>query len=102
MSWGTREGSGQVSRRGWIMFVAMSVIWGLPYLLIKVAVGGVSVPVLVLARVGLGAAVLLPIALRHRQLAGIWPVWPWVALFAVVQIILPWVAPSEAGRGRGG
>jgi drug/metabolite transporter (DMT)-like permease len=81
------------------MFVAMSVIWGLPYLLIKVAVGGVSVPVLVLARVGLGAALLLPIALRRRQLAPIKPVWPWLMLFALVEIIMPWYALSEAERG---
>ena len=81
------------------MFVAMSVIWGLPYLLIKVAVGGVSVPVLVLARVGLGAVMLLPIALRRRQLASIKPVWPWLMLFALVEIIMPWYALSEAERG---
>jgi drug/metabolite transporter (DMT)-like permease len=77
----------------------MSVIWGLPYLLIKVAVGGVSVPVLVLARVSLGAALLLPFALRRRQFAALKPVWPWLLLFAVVEIILPWFALSEAERG---
>ncbi|HEX9034512.1 MAG TPA: EamA family transporter [Streptosporangiaceae bacterium] len=87
-----------MSRRGWIMFAAMSVIWGLPYLLIKVAVGGVPVPVLVLARVSIGAALLLPIALRRKQLAAIRPVWPWLALFAVVEIIAPWFALSEAER----
>jgi drug/metabolite transporter (DMT)-like permease len=81
------------------MFAAMSVIWGVPYLLIKVAVGGVSVPVLVLARVGIGAALLLPIAIRRRQLASIRPVWPWLVLFALVEIILPWYALSEAERG---
>jgi drug/metabolite transporter (DMT)-like permease len=88
-----------VSRRGWVLFAAMSVIWGLPYLLIKVAVGGVSVPVLVLARVSLGAALLLPFALRRRQFAALKPVWPWLLLFAVVEIILPWFALSEAERG---
>ena len=88
-----------MSRRGWAMFAAMSVIWGLPYFLIKVAVGGVPVPVLVLARVSLGAALLLPAALRRRQFAAIRPVWPWLAMFAVVEIILPWFALSEAERG---
>ena len=39
-----------MSRRGWALFAAMSVIWGMPYLLIKIADGGVSAPVLVLAR----------------------------------------------------
>ena len=88
-----------MSRRGWVLFAAMSVIWGLPYLLIKVAVGGVSVPVLVLARVALGAAILLPVALRRKQFAAIRPVWPWLLLFAVVEIIMPWFALSEAERG---
>jgi hypothetical protein len=37
------------------LFAAMSVIWGIPYLLIKVTVGGVEPPVLVLARVTIGA-----------------------------------------------
>lgn len=80
------------------MFAAMSVIWGLPYLLIKVAVGGVPVPVLVLARVAIGAALLLPIALRRNQLAALRPVWHWVTLFALVEIIAPWFVLSEAER----
>jgi drug/metabolite transporter (DMT)-like permease len=81
------------------LFAAMSVIWGLPYLLIKVAVGGVPVPVLVLARVALGAALLLPLALRRRQFSTLKLVWPWMLLFAVVEIIIPWFALSEAERG---
>jgi drug/metabolite transporter (DMT)-like permease len=80
------------------MFAAMSVIWGVPYLLIKVAVGGVPVPVLVLARCAVGAALLLPIAWRRRQLAALKPVWRWLVLFAAVEIIAPWFALSEAER----
>src|SRR5215468_7022554 len=99
MSLGEQSGrSGGVSRRGWALFAAMSVLWGVPYLLIKVAVGGVPVPVLVLARVAIGAALLLPIAIRRRQLAAIKPVWPWLVLFAFVEIIMPWFALSEAER----
>jgi drug/metabolite transporter (DMT)-like permease len=85
-----------VSRRGWWLFAVMSVIWGIPYLLIKVADGGVAPPVLVLARVTIGAALLLPIAIRRRELAPLLPRWPWVALFAVVEIITPWLLLSEA------
>jgi drug/metabolite transporter (DMT)-like permease len=87
-----------VSRRGWALFAAMSVIWGIPYLLIKVADGGVEVPVLVLARVGIGAALLLPAALRRRQLGTLLPHWRWLAAFAVVEIITPWLLLSEAER----
>jgi len=87
-----------VSRRGWVLFAAMSVIWGIPYLLIKVADGGVAVPVLVLARVGIGAALLLPVAVRRRQLGTLRPHWRWLAAFAVVEIITPWLLLSEAER----
>jgi drug/metabolite transporter (DMT)-like permease len=85
-----------VSRRGWVLFTTMSVIWGIPYLLIKIAVGGVPVPVLVLARVTIGAALLLPVALRRRQLSALLPYWRWLAVFAVVEIISPWFLLSEA------
>jgi drug/metabolite transporter (DMT)-like permease len=74
----------------------MSLIWGIPYLLIKVADGGVAPPVLVLARVAIGAALLLPIAIRRRELAPLLPYWRWLVLFAVVEIITPWLLLSEA------
>ena len=85
-----------MSRRGWLLFAAMSVIWGIPYLLIKVADGGVAPPVLVLARVTIGAALLLPIAIRRRELAPLLPHWRWLALFAFVEIVAPWLLLSEA------
>jgi drug/metabolite transporter (DMT)-like permease len=87
-----------LSKRGWLLFSAMGVIWGIPYLLIKVADGGVSVPVLVFARVAGGALVLLPIAARRRQLGPLRSRWRWLALFAAVEIILPWLFLSAAER----
>ena len=85
-----------MSRRGWWLFAAMSLIWGIPYLLIKVAVEGVSPPVLVLARVSIGAALLLPIAIRRGELAVLRPYWRWLILFALIEIITPWLLLSEA------
>src|SRR5215467_7727727 len=89
---------GVLSRRGLALFAAMSVIWGMPYLLIKIAVGGVPVSVLVLARVVIGAALLLPIALRRGEFAALRGVWRWVVLFAFVEIVFPWIVLSEAER----
>jgi drug/metabolite transporter (DMT)-like permease len=85
-----------VSRRGWWLFAAMGLIWGVPYLLIKVADSGVAPPVLVLARVSIGAALLLPIAIRRRELAPLRPYWRWLVLFAIVEIVTPWLLLSEA------
>jgi drug/metabolite transporter (DMT)-like permease len=87
-----------VSRRGWLLFVAMGAIWGVPYLLIKVADGGVAVPVLVFSRVAIGAALLLPIALRRGQIGVLRPHWRWLLIFAVVEVILPWMLLSDAER----
>ena len=83
-------------RRAWWLFAAMSLIWGVPYLLIKVAVGGVAPPVLVLARVGVGAALLLPVAIRRGEIAPLREHWRWIALFALVEILAPWLLLSEA------
>ena len=85
-----------MSRRGWWLFAAMSLIWGIPYLLIKVADSGVAPPVLVLARVTIGAALLLPIAVRRRELTLLLPYWRWLILFALVEIVAPWLLLSEA------
>jgi drug/metabolite transporter (DMT)-like permease len=87
-----------VSRRGWVLFALMSVIWGMPYLFIKVADGGVAVPVLVFSRVTIAAALLLPLALRGRQFGGLWRHWRWLILFACVEMIVPWALLSNAER----
>src|SRR5439155_20270003 len=91
-------GGGAVSRRGWLLFAAMGVIWGVPYLLIKVADGGVAVPVLVFSRVAVGAVLLLPVALRRGQIAALRGHWRWLLIFAVVEVILPWLLLSDAER----
>ena len=59
-----------VTRRGWFLFGAMGVIWGVPYLLIKVAVADLSPASLVFLRTVTGALVLLPIAHRHAGRSG--------------------------------
>src|SRR5690348_3622815 len=76
----------------------MSVIWGIPYLMIKVAVEGVSVPVLVLARTAVGAAVLLPMALSRQSLTMIRNHWKALLGFAFFEIIAAWWLLSDAER----
>ena len=87
-----------MSRRGWALFAIMGVIWGVPYLLIKIADGGVSVPVLVFARVLIGSLLLVPIAVRRGRLPALRPRWRWIAAFAGVEVILPWLLLSSAER----
>jgi len=80
------------------LFLAMSIIWGIPYLMIKVAVEGVSVPVLVLARTAVGAAVLLPLAFSRQTLTIVRNHWPALLGFAFFEIIAAWWLLSDAER----
>lgn len=93
-----REGEDDVTKRGWLMFAAMSVIWGIPYLMIKVAVEGVSAPFLVFARTGLAAAVLMPLALRRAHLDALRRHWRPLAVFAALEVIVPWWLLSDSER----
>lgn len=87
-----------MSLRGWILFAAMSVIWGVPYLLIKVAVEGVSVPVLVLARTAVGAMILIPLALNRAAWAPVVKHWKPVVVFAFFEIIAAWFLLTNAEK----
>jgi drug/metabolite transporter (DMT)-like permease len=80
-----------VSRRGWALFLAMGVIWGVPYLLIKVAVEEISPSTLVLARTALASVVLLPVALARGGLGAVFAAWRPLVAFAVIEIMVPWV-----------
>ncbi|HEY3831535.1 MAG TPA: DMT family transporter [Acidimicrobiia bacterium] len=85
-----------MTRRGWLLFAAMSVIWGVPYLLIKVAVDHVAPPVVVFGRTSLAAVVLLAIAARARQLRPALRFWPWVLAFAAIEMTGPWLLVTNA------
>jgi drug/metabolite transporter (DMT)-like permease len=76
----------------------MAVIWGIPYLLIKIAVGELTPAGLVLLRTALGAALLLPIAATRGWLTPLIPYWRWVIAYTVVEVSLPWFLLSDAER----
>jgi drug/metabolite transporter (DMT)-like permease len=79
-----------VSARAWIAFAAVSTLWGIPYLFIKVAVDdGVSPWVLAWVRVVLGAAVLLGLAWWAGALAPLRGRWRWIAVFGVTEVAIP-------------
>jgi drug/metabolite transporter (DMT)-like permease len=77
-----------VSARGWGLFAAVSVIWGMPYLFIKIAVDdGISPGFVAWSRVTLAALLLLPLAWRAGALRGL--KLGWVTLFAATEIAIP-------------
>ena len=79
-----------MSVRAWTAFAAVSTLWGIPYLFIKVAVDdGVPPAFLAWTRVWLGAAVLLALAHRAGVLGSVHGRLRWLAIFAVVEISIP-------------
>jgi drug/metabolite transporter (DMT)-like permease len=85
-----------VSRRGWVLFLTMSVIWGIPYLLIKVAVDEVSPVMLVFARCVVGAALLLPWTIAKGLLRPALRHWRALLLFTVLEMAGPWLLIAYA------
>jgi drug/metabolite transporter (DMT)-like permease len=87
-----------MSRRNWALFAAMCVVWGIPYLLIRVAVRDVSPGTLVFLRTGIGGLVLLPLALRAGGFRCVLPRWRPLLAFTVIEMALPWLFLSDAER----
>jgi drug/metabolite transporter (DMT)-like permease len=79
-----------VSARGWILFAAVSVIWGMPYLFIKLAVEEMSPSLVAWSRLAIAAAVLLPIAWRLGALRGLGNRWRVLVAFGAVEMAVPW------------
>lgn len=79
-----------MSRRGWALFIAMGLIWGIPYLLIKIAVDELTPASVVFGRTGIGALLLLPVAAMRGQIRPILRKWRPLVAFAIVEICVPW------------
>lgn len=73
-----------------VLFLITAALWGASYLFIKVALDdGMSEGVILCARCGLGALVLLPLALRQGAIAPALERRGWIAVLAVTQVLLP-------------
>ncbi|CAB4865736.1 unannotated protein [freshwater metagenome] len=88
-----------MSRRGLTLFLLVGLLWGIPYLFIKVAVDketGFPPAIVVFGRVLIGAAILLPIAMRDgslkKALSGI----KYIAFYALLEMIAPWILIGTA------
>lgn len=87
-----------MTRRGWVLFTTMCVLWGMPYLLIKIAVEELSPPQLVLLRTGIAAALLLPWAAARGQLAPLRRHWKPLLVFTLLELTVPWLLLASAER----
>ncbi|MCP2292172.1 DMT family transporter [Nocardia amikacinitolerans] len=79
-----------MSKRGWLLFLAMGVIWGVPYAMIAVAVEDFDPVFVAFARTLIGGLLLLPIALYTDALRPVFRRWRPLLLYTLVEISGPW------------
>jgi drug/metabolite transporter (DMT)-like permease len=87
-----------MTRRGWALFAAMCLIWGIPYLLIKVAVSDLNPVTLVFFRTAIGAVLLVPLAAARGSLPPLLPYWRWILAYTFLEVALPWLLLADAER----
>ena len=85
-----------MSRKGWLQFITLCVIWGIPYLFIRIAMRELSPPSLILLRCAPAALLLLPFALRRDTVRRVLAAWPWVLTYTATEICVPWLLLNHA------
>jgi drug/metabolite transporter (DMT)-like permease len=87
-----------MSRRGWVLFLSMGLIWGVPYLFIKVAVEHMTPASLVFLRTTVAALLLVPVAAARGQLRPLLPYWRPMLAYTAVELAIPWLLLANAER----
>ena len=85
-----------MSRKGVLLFAAMCVIWGVPYLMIRVAVRELAPVTLVFFRTAIAAALLVPVAAVRDELRPLVRRWRALVVYTVIEVAIPWVLLAEA------
>jgi len=87
-----------MTRKSWIQFGIVGFLWGIPYLLMKVAVADIPPPLIVAGRTLIGAAILIPIALRKNTLKDAIKGIKYVIPYAVLEMVGPWILITSAEK----
>jgi drug/metabolite transporter (DMT)-like permease len=85
-----------MSRRGALLFAAMCVIWGVPYLMIRVAVRELAPVTLVFLRTAFGSLLLVPFAAARGELRPLLRHWKALVAYTAVEVSIPWVLLARA------
>jgi drug/metabolite transporter (DMT)-like permease len=87
-----------MSRRAYFHFAVSGLFWGIPYLLMKVAVRDFPPAVIVCGRVLIGATILIPIAINQKVLMDAIRGWRFVLPYAIFEMMIPWILITNAEK----
>lgn len=85
-----------MTRKSWLLFVAVGFLWGIPYLLIRVAVRDFSPAMVVFSRVLIGALILVPLAIQNKSFGAALRGYKYIFMYAAVEIMGPWFLITKA------
>jgi drug/metabolite transporter (DMT)-like permease len=88
-----------MSRKIALIFALVGLLWGIPYLFIKVAVDeetGYAPAIVVFGRVLIGAAILIPLAIKDRSIFDAFRGIKYVAFYALLEMVIPWILIGTA------
>jgi drug/metabolite transporter (DMT)-like permease len=85
-----------MTRRGALLFAAMCLIWGIPYLMIRVAVRELAPVTLVFLRTGIAALLLVPAAALRGELRPLLARWRPLVAYTAIEVAVPWVLLAKA------
>lgn len=78
-----------MSKRGWLLIGALGLIWGTPYLFIRIAVEEISPSMVVFSRLLMGSIILLPLAFKQGQGGVIKTHRKGILIFALIEMVIP-------------
>ncbi|MCX6439328.1 MAG: EamA family transporter [Actinobacteria bacterium] len=87
-----------MTRKSWIFFGIVGFLWGIPYLLMKVAVADIPPPLIVAGRTLIGAAILIPIAIKKNTFKDAIKGIRYVIPYAVLEMVGPWILITNAEK----
>ena len=87
-----------MTRKSWIQFGIVGVLWGIPYLLMKVAVADIPPALIVAGRTLIGAAILIPIAIHKRTFMDAVRGIKYVLPYAFLEMVGPWILITSAEK----
>ena len=87
-----------MTRKSWIQFGIVGFLWGIPYLLMKVAVADIPPPLIVAGRTFIGALILIPIAMKKNTFKDAIKGIRYVIPYAVLEMVGPWILITNAEK----
>lgn len=87
-----------MSRKSWLQFGLVGLLWGIPYLLIKVAVADIPPLLIVAGRTLIGASILIPIAIYKKTFMSALRGIKYVLPYAFLEMVGPWILITNAEK----